>query len=353
MKINVFLIPVLLLAVVTAGCGQGSQAQGEADPPSAAPRKVTNVEVQVVAKESLRQTFTLPGVLEAWEDLRLAAELNGPVKWIGPHEGDRVHKGEQILRIDPETVTADLERDQAEYEKVSRNFERIKELLADKIVSEKEYDEARSACDVARAELRRSEVECEKSTLRSPVDGVLDELLIDRGEYVSIGTPVAVVVDVDRLKALVEVPEKDVPYLRDGEKVNVLPATIDGRAQARSGEIIHVAFRADPETRTYLAKIAVDNRNGGLRPGMILRVEFVRRTLEQVVSVPLYAVVDRNGQKAVFVEEAGVAHLRPVKTGAVIGDRVVIDEGVSAGERLIIRGQHLVGDGTAVSIVEG
>ena len=353
MKIHVFLIPVLLFAAFTAGCGKGSQAQPGADPSPEAPRKVTHVEVQVVAKENLRQTFTLPGVLEAWEDLRLAAELDGPVKWIGPSEGDRVRRGEEILRIDPETVTANLAREQAEYDKVSRNFERIKELLADKIVSEKEYDEARSACDVARAELRRTEVECEKSTLSSPVDGVLDELLVDRGEYVSVGTPVAVVVDVDRLKALVEVPEKDVPYLRVGEKVKVLPAIIDGTAQARSGEIIHVSFRADPETRTYLAKIAVDNSSGGLRPGMILRVEFVRRTFEQVVSVPLYAVIERNGQKAVFVEEAGVARLRPVETGTVIGDRVVVEKGISAGERLIVKGQHLVGDGAAVSVVEG
>jgi membrane fusion protein (multidrug efflux system) len=293
----------------------------------------------------------LPGTLEAWEDLTLAAELPGMVKAIGLREGDRVHRGEVIARIDPETQEAELIKAEADLSLQKKNLARLEQLLADRFVSEKEVDEARKALEVARAELHRANVDLDKSIVRSPVDGILDQLLVDRGEYVTPGTPIALVVQVDRLKALVEVPEKDIAYLQTGQPVQVLPARIDGPdGPAIPGEVIHVAYKADPLTRTFVVKVAVENPEGRLRPGMILRVALARRSLSQVVTVPLSAVMEREGGKVVLVEDDGLAHLRPVVPGAVVGDRLVIRSGLEPGERLIVRGQQLVADGARVRV---
>ncbi|MBE0595739.1 MAG: efflux RND transporter periplasmic adaptor subunit, partial [Desulfuromonadales bacterium] len=242
----------------------------------------------------------------------------------------------------------------AEFAVQEKRLSRLQQLLTDKFVSQQEFDEAQKAYDVARAELARARLALGKSTLFSPVDGVLDSLLVDRGEYVAEGAPVAVLVQVDRLKALVEVPEKDVSFLRPGQAVEVVAAAISGgNSGGRPGRIIHLAYKADPATRTYLAKVEIANDDGALRPGMITRVGFVRRQLGEVIAVPLYAVVERGGARAVFIEEAGVAHLRPVKTGAIVGDRIVIEEGLAAGDRLLVKGQQLVADGSRVSADEG
>lgn len=337
----------ILMLLASTGCNQGRAENGVAPPVE----KITPVTVHTVAAEDVQETFTLPGTLEAWEDLTLAAELAGAVRWIGASEGDRIRQGEVLVRIDPEAVEAELGRAEAEFELQEKNLERLRRLLAEKFVSQQEFDRGRQAFEAARAELRQARAAREKSALPSPVDGVLDRLLVDRGEYVAEGAPVAVLVQVDRLKVLVEVPEKDVPLLRAGQTVQVLPAAITGEAGGtRRGEILHLAYKADPSTRTYLAKVAIDNRDGSLRPGMITRVGFVRRSLKDVIAVPLYAMVERGGGRAVFVDEGGTARLRPVRIGPVVGERVIIEQGLAPGDRLLIEGQQLVADGTKIQV---
>jgi membrane fusion protein (multidrug efflux system) len=162
---------------------------------------------------------------------------------------------------------------------------------------------------------------------------------------------VALVVQVDRLKVLVEVPEKDVVFLHVGEQVQVVQATVNGRGEATFvGELIHLAYKADPVSLTYRAKIAVNNAEGRLRPGMIVRVEAVRRNLPGSIAVPLYALVEQGGRKVAFVAENGVARQREVTLGPILGDQVVIEAGLAAGERLLVKGQHLVADGAVIAV---
>ncbi|HEX9874811.1 MAG TPA: hypothetical protein VGA43_10650, partial [Deferrimonas sp.] len=85
---SLFYLLTLCASLALAGCSNGSNAEEKA--PESAAEKVTNVRVQVLARQNLQERFTLPGNLEAWEDLTLAAELDGPVRWIGPKEGARV-----------------------------------------------------------------------------------------------------------------------------------------------------------------------------------------------------------------------------------------------------------------------
>ncbi|OHB33960.1 MAG: hypothetical protein A2X84_01510 [Desulfuromonadaceae bacterium GWC2_58_13] len=256
-----------------------------------------------------------------------------------------------ILKIDPDTRQAALDRTRAECDLRRSSRDRFKTLLDEKLVSAQEFEDASCAYEVAAAEQRQARVALDQSFLKSPVDGVLDRLLVDRGEHVSAGTQVALVVQIDRLKVLVDVPEKDVGYLQLGESMRVVQATVDGRDRdAFTGELIHLAYKADSVTRTYRAKIAVDNSEGRLRPGMIVRVEAVRRDLPAAIAVPLYALVDQGGRKVAFVAENGVARLREVTTGSIIGDLVVIEAGLSAGERLLVKGQHLVVDGSAIAV---
>ncbi len=334
---------------VLTGCSDGSRAETEPVSPALTQEKITNVELRELMPQDLQETFSLPGTLEAWEDLTLAAEMAGPIRWIGPKEGDRVKKDEAILRIDPEQREAELARDQVEYELQKKRMERLRSLVSRNLVSQQEYEDARKSFEQAQAELRLSKVAIDKSTLRSPVDGFLDQILVDRGEYVAEGTAAAVVMQVDKLFARVDVPEKDIFDLKVGEKASVSAAPVETSGDdGLAGEIIHLSYQADPATRTYRAKVAIDNSTGTLRPGMIVKVGFTRRELHQVITIPLYALVDRDGTKAVYVERAGKAEIRRVEIGPIIGSQAVITKGLAAGDRLIIKGQQLVSDGAAV-----
>lgn len=345
---------VLVFSVLLSACGNSSPQEktGPAVAPQVQDKTVTVVLSPVTVSDEVER-FTLPGSLEAWEDLSLSAELDGAVRWVGPKEGDRVRKGEAILKIDTDTLEAATARDRAEKERARSHHERMKQLVEKRLVSRQEYEDALQTLKAAEANLRLSEVELDKGTLRAPVNGVLDRLLVDRGEYVNKGASVAVVVQVDRLNVLVDVPEKDVEFLKVGAEAALTTATInDSAVQTFKGEIAHISFNADQLTRTYRAKISVDNRKGELRPGMIVKAAFVRRNLSGIISVPLYAVQDREGAKVAFVAEGDLARMRRLVTGSVVGERILVHSGLAAAEQLIVKGQHLLTDGARIAVME-
>lgn len=345
------ILSLLLLLMFTAGC-QSSEPESAANAQATTPpAKVVQVSVEPLRPEKMVETFTLPGSLEAWEDLVLAAELGGPVRWIGPEEGDALQVDQEILKIDTDTLQADFDRHKIAFEIKQRKLDRYEMLVEQQLVSRQELDDIKFSLEEVHADLRHSELMLAKGVLRSPVNGVLDDLMVDRGEYVDVGQPLARVVRVDRLKVMVAVPEKDVSYLKVGDTIRIEGAVIDGKEPVTTdGRIQHIAFSADPATRTYLAKIEIENKDGRLRPGKIVRAHFNRRNLPNALSIPLYALIDRDGRKVVFVEEAGIARMASVTTGAVIGRRIVIEEGLSAGERVIVKGQQLLSDGIQVAV---
>ena len=353
---QLLVFPIILVALLLLSGCSGETANGSNDASSEIeikPERVTHIEVLALVRTDVQEHFTLPGALKAWEDLTLAAEVSGPVTWIGPQEGQRMKKGRPILTIDPETRQANYNRDKLEADLKKKKMERLQSLVEQNLVSQQEYEDGVNAYERARVALRLSELQLNKSTLMMPISGVLDDLFVDRGEYVKVGDPIALVVQIDRLKVEVDVPEKDISYLSPGEEVSIVQANIGrGVGIQREGKIVHLAYKADPITRTYRALIEIDNKDLQLRPGMIVRVKAVRRELPQAVTIPLYALVDRDGKKVVFVEQNTTAQQRDVEVEAILGDQVVIRSGLDAGENLIIKGQQLIADGARVEVGE-
>jgi len=351
----IMLSVLLVFSIGLCGCSgeKTNGSTGEGGEVEVRPEKVTHIEVLSLVRTDVQELFTLPGALRAWEDLTLAAEVAGTVTWIGPKEGERLKKGAAILTIDPETRQANYDHDKVEAELKKKKMERFQSLVEQNLVSRQEYEDAVNAYESVRVALRLSALQLEKSSLKMPISGVLDDLLVDRGEYVKVGDPIALVVQIDRLKVEVDVPEKDISYLHPGDLVEVVQANI-GRDDGvvREGKLVHLAYKADPVTRTYRAVIEIDNHDLLLRPGMIVRVEAVRRVLPQAVTIPLYALVNRDGKKVVFVEQKSKAVQRDVEVEAILGARVVIKSGLDAGEHLIVKGQQLIADGALVTVGE-
>jgi membrane fusion protein (multidrug efflux system) len=317
------------------------------------PEKVVPVTIEVVQPVDLVETFTLPATLEAKEDLVISAEIAGPVKAINFQEGERANAGATLLTIDPDTWQSQLARDEENYAVSQRKLKRYRQLFQEGLVSEQELDELENAVVAARMALKTSQLQLAKSFPKAPVTGVVDQHYVDRGEYVDPGKPLLRLVDIDQLKVIADVPEKDLPFLQVGQQVEIVTAIINQQTvEKRLGTIEHIAFSADETTRTYRTKIIIDNTDHKLRPGMIVRARFVRQQLQQVLSVPLYAVLDREGEKLVFVEEDGLAKKLVVKTGSSVDQRIVIKAGLEAGQRLIVKGQQLLIDGAKIAAKE-
>ncbi len=306
------------------------------------------VSVAEVQPSPIRDVLLLPGETEAWQDVRISADTVGRVEWIGPHEGDKVEKGQLLAKIDVSSLKAGL--DQAETScKLSQDLlDRRKQLYERKSIAREDLERSESECRLSEAGLRRAKVEYERGFVRSPISGTVDKLHIDEGEFIDRGKPLADVVNVDKIKVNVNVPEMDVRYLKTGQQSMVTIDAYPGKELI--GAIDFVAFKADPATRTFQVRVLVENKDHLIRPGMIARTAFLRRIIPDALTAPLSALVDKGGERLVFIEKDGMVQSRTVNLGVIDGQRIQITKGLEPGDHLIVVGQKQVEEGMKVVV---
>jgi membrane fusion protein (multidrug efflux system) len=330
------------------------------------PVNVTVERVTVVSE--LPDTFELTAVVEPNRIVNVAAEVAGrieqygrrsqPAQWQGHvlapgdslDEGQPVRAGETLVLLNRELLQARYDRAAAQFEFDEREYRRIQDLFERGSTSRTELDDGRTRRDMARAALDETERELARAEIRAPLAGILNRMPMEIGEYAGPGDVVAEIVELDPVKVVVDVPERDVGYLKIGDPADVLPL---GATAPLGGSVTYICALADEGTRTTRVEITVANSNYELRSGQIVRTRLTRRVLQDVLMVPLASVIPLEHGKEVYVVEDGVALRRPVELGFIKGRRVRIVSGLSPGELLVTTGHRLIGAGQAVRIVEG
>jgi membrane fusion protein (multidrug efflux system) len=336
----------LAATLPVAGC---SRSESDVQTPDGSPPpRAVKVSVMEIQPSPLRDVLLLPGATEAWDDVRVPADMDGVVEWIGPREGQAVKKGELLARIDVSARKAALDRAEASFNLADDLYQRRLSLFERKIISREELDRATTERALAETSLRQARVEYDRGFLRSPVAGRVNHLYVDAGEYVGRGAPVVDIVNVSKIKINLNVPELDVRYLKQGQQALV---TVDAFPDRRlDGVIDFVAYKADPATKTFPVRVLVDNGSGDIRPGMIARVALLKRLIPDALAVPLFSLVSKEGERLAFVEKDGVAVARAIQIGIIEGDRIQITQGLSPGDRLIVTGQKEVEEGMRVQV---
>lgn len=314
--------------------------------------KPTDVAVTKVVLQDITDYYTLPGTVEAWDDITVPSEISGPVTWIGKDEGSFVKQGEAILKINTDNLLANLNSAKVQLEDDKKEYLRQKNLYAQKAVSQKQYDTAKKTYNLSEVSYRLALDEYNKSTIKSPVTGIIDDVMPDIGEYVSPGTEVARLINMSKLKIYVYVPENDVKYLKLGQTVDVYVAEIGSKKNIKQGVINYISVVSDSAsnlTHKVRIDIALDR---DIIPGRIVRVDIVRKTFQNVMVADIYAVIDKDGQKVVFINNNGKAEEKKVVTGDMIGSKVIIISGIEPGWELITSGQQFLSDGSPVRLGE-
>jgi membrane fusion protein (multidrug efflux system) len=309
---------------------------------------VVAVSVVEVKPTAMRDVVFLPGETEAYEDVQVAANTSGRVEWIGVREGQVVKKGQLLAKIDVSALKASLEHAEAACDLAKDLCERRRRLYDNKIIAKEELDQSETQAKLAAADLEQIRVRYNHGFPKSPITGIINHLYVDVGEFADIGKPIADIVNIDKIKINVRVPELDVRYVKKGQTT---PIRIDAFAdRTLMGTVDFVAFKADPATKTFLVRSIIENPDHDIRPGMIGRVAFIRRLIPDAVTAPLFAIVDKGGERIVFVEKDGLAESRVISIGVIEGDRVQITSGLDIGDHLIVKGQTEVEDGMKVIV---
>jgi membrane fusion protein (multidrug efflux system) len=353
-------VAVLLVLAAIASVAMVIYWPQEVEQPEPPAPRVINVKVLPLDRiPAIDDTIRLAAVVEPVLVVKISSEVSARVERWGPNdpnlpevrESAKVRAGDVLLSLRPDLFKAQRDRAAAELDYQQREYERVRELHQRGRTSQNEYDNARSTRDMKAAELAEMQYQLDRTVIVCPIDGILNTMMVEVGEFAVAGQAVAEVVDLSRVNVVVDVPELDVQHFKIGQSARVM--TEIGDSREFTGTITYISEIADPLTRTSRMEIEIDNSERLLRSGQIVRVQLVRQTLSDILLVPLRAVIPLESGHVVYVVDAeSRAQRRPVKLGFIREQEVQVRAGLEAGDRLIIEGHRYVGPGQQVKVVE-
>jgi membrane fusion protein (multidrug efflux system) len=303
------------------------------------------VATYIVRPAVFSETISATGSLRADEAVELQAESSGRVVAINFAEGTHVHKGDLLLKLNDAPLRATLARATQKRELAQAQERRLSTLVAQKLVTQYEYDAIRSEVRVQEAEIELTQAQIAETEIRAPFDGVVGLRFVSLGAFVNANTRIATLQQLDRLKLDFTVPEKYATQIRPGNPVTF--RTADGTSF--QGEIYAVDPRIDTATRTVLGRAVCRNDRGRLLPGAFASVEITLSQLKDALLIPAQAIIPGLDDRSVFVMQQGKAQRRTIQTGARTATTVHVLAGLSPGEAVITSGLVQLRAGQAVS----
>ncbi|MHB8420307.1 MAG: efflux RND transporter periplasmic adaptor subunit [Myxococcales bacterium] len=347
-----------LFALLLAGCGRAGAAT-----PAAGAEPPVPVEIAPVQLATIRDSSEYVATLKSRRSVTLRPQIDGQVAKILVKSGAAVRRGALLMQIDPSrqfhTVSsqkANAVSKQAALEYAKQEYQRVAALFKGGAASQQELDFARSSLDSATAELealgalvRESEVQLRYFSILAPEDGVVGDIPVREGDYVSPQTKLTTVDQNQQLELYVSVPVERSGDLRPGMLVQLLDD--QGRAVADC----HVGFispQVDEDTQSVLLKAIVDNLHGELRTAQFIRARVVWSERQGPV-LPFAAVKRFNGQAFAYaaLPKGGglVAEQRPVTLGPLDGSFYPVLRGLAAGDRVVVAGAQKLHDGSPIA----
>lgn len=296
-----------------------------------------NVVGAPVTLEPLRESVLLVGSFLAPELITVVSEIPGEILTLPAVEGTRVQEGDLLVSIDDRKLKARISDAKSRVNLAESTLRRAELLRAGNSISEQELDEAQAALDQAKASMDLLEAELQDTRIHAPMDGVLGEHMVSRGQVVQIGQELMTLVKTDPLEISFEVPEQYLSALKMGLKVK-----IQSKAYPETdfeGTVNYLAPRLRVNTRTLPVKAEVSNPDGKLRPGMFGNVELVLNELDEALFVPESAVIQQGTTTQVVVRNPAFrSEFRQVKVGVRQGGRMQILEGLRAEDQVVAEG---------------
>ncbi len=340
---------ILFVGVWAVGCSQQAPEEEPAGNGSFEPPPI-NVSVVELEPSELTETVVLTGRVEPWLELEVSAELGGTVLEINFDKGQRVKKGQVLARVGTDILTISLNEAEAALVEAEANYNKTKELFARQAVPRQELIAFTSRYEAAKARVALANLRVERSIIDAPASGIAITREVELGEVVPPGALITTIHQTNRLKINVGIPENEISYFRRGSDATMQADAYPDHAFA--GKIHFLGSAASGKNRTFPAEVAVDNADENLRPGMIVRVSLVKHHYESALVVPRDALLERDQGSVAFVDVNGRAQERPIVLGPSEGNRVIIQEGLTEGESLIVSGHRNLVDGQSVRVVK-
>jgi membrane fusion protein (multidrug efflux system) len=338
------------------------------------------VRVSVVGRADIEHVLSYPADLKPSSEVRIFSRVYDRILSFPWDDGDEIRRGKRIAVIRTtglshglEQVAAQADALDVQIDNQKSELRRVEQLLAKGVVAQAEFDRLQTSTRAAEAQRRaltasqgQLAASASDGVITAPIDGVIADKMLQSGDIAAPTVPLCRIVNVENLKVELRLVEADVPKVKLGQEALLYLDAYPKRTFR--GEVSRILPYLDQQTRTNTVEITVPNPKDSetgehaLKPGMYGRAELVVERRAQVVVVPEPALVLDNQvlakqapgeslRKAFVVDSGGKVHKRIVKVGARKGSLCQILEGISTGERIVVRGQHELKDGERVEVV--
>ncbi len=317
------------------------------------------VQVQRVEHKELVFSVTAAGTVTPQRRVTVSAEIGARVLSNAVGEGSAVHAGDRLVRLDDREIrlqiqeaSSSVSREQVDLAK--SDFERKERLFEDGAVTRSTLDQAKNqylsldaAYRTAQARIAQLRERAAKTNIVSPLTGVVAQLLVEPGEFVGPGSPLAVIEDMEEVLVVVEVADRDVVRLRPLQVVEATTDAYPGRVF--QGVIERVGNVANPVTRSFEIEARIGNPQGELRSGLITTIRILLDKRRCLV-VPAAALLDeREGEARVLLVSGGTARSVEVGIGSRQDRDVELVQGLAEGDEVVVYGHDQVRDGQPVA----
>jgi RND family efflux transporter MFP subunit len=312
-----------------------------------------NVVTLEIKPGPIRDRMNLPGIVEPWVKYNIISEIRGKVVEKRIEKGVSVKAGDVIVLIDPKDYKIALQAAKASFDTALASKKRLERLYKEQLASRSQYDDINAQVEQFRAQMDSAVLNLERCVIKSPIAGRINNLHIEKGQYVNVSDPIAEILQMDQVKVVVGIPESDVSAVAG---VDAFEVTIDGLNDSASGrtfaaEKYFLSKASDAKARLYNLELRLDNASGEILPDMFARVEIVKKERPDALSVPLYAIIPLNKTQVVYVVEDNIVHAKKIKTGIQEGWRIEIVEGLAAGDQVIVIGHRNVSAGQKINVI--
>ena len=342
--VMITLIIVLFMTV----SDKKSEIQAEQEAAIKKERPPVNTVVMEVTPRAISNKINLPGSVEPWTRLELISKIAGSIEEVLVQEGHSVKEGDIIARIESDDYRIALDRARAAYKLAKADFERDKSVYAKGAIPTAELDARETNMQTAKADLDNATLLYSRCTIKAPINGVIRSLDAKVGLYLGIGDPIGRILQIDKVKAVIGIPESDITAVRNLPTVDLTIQALDNLQIV--GKNYFVSPSPETAARLYRIELEIDNPDQRILPGMFVRANIIKQSREDALSIPFYSIISRNDEQYVFIEQDGVVRKQQVQTGIMEQWMVEITDGLKNGDRIVVEGHRDVENDQKVNV---
>lgn len=313
--------------------------------------KLTPVRVKEMQTESFQHFVRLNATVSSKQNVLLSAEGNGRVVSINAKEGSRVRKGQTILRLESDFIEGQLREAEAAYKLAKTTFERRERLWKDSIGSEIEFLNAETNFRAAENRVKQAQAQFQNTFVKAPVNGTVDLINVNEGEFVGAGSPVARVVDLSNLELETDLSEK---YLKDIKVGDAVTVKIPSLGLEQEERVIFTSQYIKPENRSFTVKVGLKNNDALIKPNLLAEIKLKDYENLSALVLPSMAILEDLEGEYVYLtmteDDGFITAKRYVRLGRTFGESSEILEGLSNGDQVIVVGANGVSEGQLVDI---